>query len=443
MYRETLRGFGLAMPEILLPASGIDQKKWAVIACDQFTQDAEYWEAARAVVGDAPSTLHLIFPEIYLEKPGKRERIERIHGVMRTYLEQGVFAPPVETFIYVERTTPFAAPFDVRRGLVTSIDLEQYEWRHSEKSLIRTTEGTAPDRLPPRMDVRRGAPLESPHVLLLINDKADALLPALGERAKATLPLYHTDLMLDSGAITGWAVNTEKDVSFLVQNLETLASSGLNGREDEKPFLFAVGDGNHSLAAAKAVWEEYKASHAGERGLERHPARYAMVEIENLYDDAVHFAAIHRVVFGDHVNGLLETLSTLPDAVVTRIGGGKELSTLTIAFSGKNRLGLILDNDFYLVEFADCGLAVALLQPLLDDFVKETGSSIDYIHGEDAVFHALQRSDRRGAGILLPPVQKSGFFETMSHFGALPRKSFSMGEALEKRFYFECRRIEA
>jgi hypothetical protein len=431
------------MPELLLPASGIDRKKWAVIACDQFTQDAEYWKAASAIVGDAPSTLHLVFPEIYLEKPGKRERIDRIHRAMRTYLEQGVFAPPAKTFVYVERTTPFGAPFDVRRGLVAAIDLERYQWRQGEKALIRTTEGTAPERLPPRMDVRRGAPLESPHVLLLINDKADALLPALGERAKAAAPLYHADLMLDSGTVTGWAVNTDEDVSFLVQGLETLASTGFDGREDEKPFLFAVGDGNHSLAAAKSVWEEYKASHAGDFDIERHPARYAMVEIENLYDAAIHFAPIHRVLFGNHVNGLLEALSTLPDASVTRIGGGKELSTLTITFSGKNRLGLILDNGFYLIEFADCGLAVALLQPLLDRFVKETGSSIDYVHGEDAVFRAVSRSDQRGAGILLPPVQKSGFFETISRLGALPRKSFSMGEAIEKRFYFECRKIEA
>jgi hypothetical protein len=437
-----LSRFGLAAPEILFPASGVDLKKWAVIACDQFTQDAEYWEAASAVVGDAPSTLHLIFPEIYLEKPGKQERIERIHRAMRTYLEQGVFAPPVETFVYVER----AMPFGIRRGLVVAIDLERYEWRQSKKALIRTTEGTAPERLPSRMDVRRGAPLESPHVLLLINDKADALLPALGERAKAAAPLYHTDLILDSGTVTGWAVNAEEDVSFFVQNLETLASSGCNafgGREDETSFLFAVGDGNHSLAAAKGVWEEYKASHAGERGIERHPARYAMVEIECLYDASIRFEPIHRVLFGERVNGLLETLATLPGAAVTRIGNGKALSALTAAFSGKNRLGLVLDSGFYLIEFTNCGLAVALLQPLLDCFVKETGASIDYVHGEDAVFRAVQHPARCGAGILLPPVQKSGFFETISRLGALPRKSFSLGEALEKRFYFECRKIEA
>ncbi|MDR2783380.1 MAG: DUF1015 domain-containing protein [Treponema sp.] len=439
MHRETLSGFGLAMPEMLLPASGIDRKKWAVIACDQFTQDAEYWEAVRSIVGDAPSTLRLIFPEIYLEKPGKQERIEHIHRTMRTYLVQGVFAPPEKTFVYVERVTPFG----VRRGLVAAIDLERYEWRQGKKALIRTTEGTAPERLPSRMDVRRGAPLESPHVLLLINDKADVLLPALGERAKTTVPLYHTDLMLDAGAVTGWAVNAEEDVSLLVQNLETLTSIGASGGcEEEDSFLFAVGDGNHSLAAAKAVWEEYKASHAGERGLERHPARYAMVEIENLYDIGIHFAPIHRVLFGERVNELLETLSTLPDGVITRIAGGKELSALTAVFSGKNRLGLILDSGFYLIEFADCGLAVALLQPLLDGFVRETGASIDYVHGEDAVFRAVQHLARRGAGILLPPVQKSGFFETISRLGVLPRKSFSMGEALEKRFYFECRKIE-
>jgi hypothetical protein len=249
--------------------------------------------------------------------------------------------------------------------------------------------------------------------------------------------------MRDSGSVTGWAVNAEEDVSLLVQNLETLASSGRSGgHEDEHPFLFAVGDGNHSLAAAKGVWEEYKASHAGERGLERHPARYAMVEIENLYDVGIRFAPIHRVLFGDRVNGLLDALSTLPAAAIARIGGGDELSALAADVSGKNRLGLILESGFYLIEFADCGLAVALLQPLLDGFVKETGVSIDYVHGEDAVFRAVQNPARRGAGLLLPPIQKDGFFETISRLGVLPRKSFSLGEASEKRFYVECRKIE-
>jgi hypothetical protein len=444
MDNDMLSRFGLAMPDILLPAPSIDRQKWAVIACDQFTQDMEYWEGVRMFVGDAPSTLHLILPEVYLEEVSVQERIERIHRTMRSYLERDVFAPPLETFVYVERETPYG----VRRGLVVSIDLEQYDWRDS--ALIRATEGTVPERLPPRMDIRRGAPLEIPHVLLLINDKADALLPALGRRAKAAAPLYRTGLMMDSGAITGWAVNKKEDVSLLTLNLESLLREGTTSDGNTgAPFLFAVGDGNHSLAAAKSVWNEYKASHAGERNSERslrHPARYALVEIENLYDPGVRFKPIHRILFGNHVIDLLKTLSALPDCAVTRIDGMKELSSLVGAFSEKNRLGLALDNGLYMIEFANCGLAVALLQPLLDGFVKETGVSIDYVHGEDAVFRATQpamhRPTRCGAGLLLPPVQKSGLFETISQLGYLPRKSFSMGEDVEKRFYFECRKIE-
>jgi hypothetical protein len=427
MNNSTLRDFGLAMPDILLPAPSIDRKKWAVIACDQFTQNREYWEDVRAFVGDAPSTLHLVFPEIYLEETGAWERIARIHRTMHSYLEQDIFAPPLETFVYVERETPGG----VRRGLVAAIDLERYDWRGG--ALIRATEGIVPERLPPRMDVRRGAPLESPHVLLLINDKADALLPALGERAKAAAPLYRTGLMMDSGTITGWAVNTKEDVLLLIQHLESLARGGT------LPFLFAVGDGNHSLAAAKSVWDKYKASHAGELGnAAQHPARYALVEIENLYDPGVHFEPIHRVLFGEQTDTLLKTLSALPGYAVTRVDGRKELSALVAACSEKDHVGLALDAGFYMIEFANRGLAVSVLQPLLDGFVKESGASIDYVHGEDAVFRAALH----GAGLLLPPIQKSGLFETIFRIGSLPRKSFSMGEAREKRFYYECRKIE-
>ncbi|MDR2793545.1 MAG: DUF1015 domain-containing protein [Treponema sp.] len=444
MNSNALSDFGIVMPDILLPASSIDRKKWAVIACDQFTQDMEYWERVGRFVGDAPSTLHLVFPEIYLEKAGVQERITRIHRTMRSYLEQDIFAPPLETFVYVERETPNR----VRRGLVASIDLERYDW--SGSALIRATEGTVPERLPPRMDVRRNAPLESPHVLLLINDRTDALLPALGRRAKAAAPLYRTELMMDSGAVTGWAVNKAEDVSLLVQNLESLAREGTRADGNGgTPFLFAVGDGNHSLAAAKSVWNEYKASHAGTCGGERlsqHPSRYALVEIENLYDPGVHFEPIHRVLSGEQVGNLLKTLSALPDFAATRVDDMKELSMLVAAFSEKNRLGLVLDNGLYMIEFANRGLAVVLVQPLLDGFVKETGASIDYVHDEDAVFRVTRRDAYHPAphcaGLLLPPVQKRGLFETISQFGSLPRKSFSMGGSLEKRFYFECRKIE-
>jgi uncharacterized protein (DUF1015 family) len=413
----------ITAPDVLLPAHHIDLEKWAVIACDQFTQEPDYWEQVDRYVGERPSTLRLIFPEVYLDAHGKRQRIENIRQAMTAYLETGVFTPPRHAFIYVERSTPFST----RRGLIANIDLEQYDWKNPQNARIRATEETLPERLPPRMDIRRGAPLETPHILLLINDKKDAFLPALGVSVKKNPPLYHTNLMTEAGSITGWAVDDE---NALKDGITRLLYEG-------KDFVFAVGDGNHSLATAKAVWEEYKNAHAGDPSLDRHPARYALVEIENLYDKGVRFEPIHRVLFGEKTNALLDALSALPDFSCAKAADVGALSRLVAQEYPKNRAGVALENDFYLIEFANTGLAPALIQPLLDVFMKESGCVADYVHGEEALF----KKARNKAGILLPPFQKSGLFETVANIGALPRKSFSMGHALEKRFYFECRKI--
>ena len=453
--RQRLGNAGIAVPEILLPRD-IDLRQWAVVACDQFTQDRGYWERARAATCGRPSTLNMIFPEAFLADGDRPQRIEAIHQAMQNYLDTGVFAAPRRGLVYLERDTPFNRG---RRGLVAAVDLEHYNWSPAARPLIRATEGTVPERLPPRMDVRRGAPLGTQHVLLLIDDDADTLLPALAERAKKTAPVYRGDLMLNSGSASGWFLDCENDWAVLADGLEALALRAATRYATDKapgelPFLFAVGDGNHSLASAKGVWEEYKAAH----GALDHPCRYALVEIENIYDPAITFEPIHRVVFGLGGDEALRLLSALPGFSSRTLAGREEMAGLVAEPVQGNRFGIVTrggaGNCYTLVETSAAGLSTASLQPLLDDAVKSANASastagnaagdtlsIDYIHGEDELFRLATVPGAPVTGILLPPVQKAGFFETVARHGPLPRKSFSMGEAEEKRFYIECRKL--
>jgi uncharacterized protein (DUF1015 family) len=445
---DRLAALGTAIPDIILPCSGVDLEKWAVIACDQFTQDPSYWEAVAKTAGSSPSTLNLIFPELYLGEDTGEERIRAIHRNMASYLEDGTLSEPLRGCVYVERSSP---AHQRRRGLVLAIDLESYEWQGDARPLIRSTEGTVPERLPPRMAIRRAAPLETPHILLLIDDEADYLIPALGERAKKGKRLYQTPLMLGAGDISGWALDKETDRQVLAEGLEELSRRSitrygpLGGSVREKPFLFAVGDGNHSLATAKAVWEEYKAVHPGKGGLERRPARYALVEVENIYDPGIAFEPIHRVVFGASLEEVRAALSDLPGFSSGSVENAEELSRLVASPAPGNRYGLIGEGRHILVETAAAGIATGPLQPLLDRFIEDDSrNAIDYIHGKDELFRIAAggaSGERPTVGILLPPVKKPGLFQTVARSGPLPRKSFSMGEAEEKRFYLECRRL--
>jgi hypothetical protein len=455
--QKRLEKVGVGIPEILLPRAEL--KQWAVIACDQFTQDKVYWKKAAEIAAGSPSSLDLIFPEAFLDEENRAGRIEGIHKSMRNYLDSGIFNAPRRGFVYLERDTPFNRG---RKGLVAAVDLEQYSWLPTARPLIRSTEGTVTERLPPRMAIRRNAPVETPHILLLIDDKTNSLLTGLGERARKAAPVYQGELMMDSGGISGWFLDSEDDFAFLADRLEELArraltryetghiasvaqpASALQPASATQPFLFAVGDGNHSLASAKEVWEEYKKANGGAT----HPCRYALVEIENIYDPAIKFEPIHRVVFGLGFEEALDTLSALPGFSSRMIGSAEELVRLTREPVKGNRFGIVSKNavsrDCYaLVETEAGGLSTAFLQPLLDNVVNDSGGalSIDYIHGEDELFRLAHDSEKPVTGILLPPVQKAGFFETVAQNGPLPRKSFSMGEACEKRFYIECRRL--
>jgi hypothetical protein len=440
--QQKLGNLGVEIPEILLPQR-VNLQQWPVIACDQFTQDRAYWEKVREAAAGQPSALNLILPEVFLIDDDRAGRIETIHRAMRNYLADGVFAAPHRGFVYLERDTPFNCG---RRGLVVAVDLEQYDWSPSARPLIRSTEDTVPDRLPPRMEIRRNAPLETPHILLLIDDDDDSLLRGLGKRAHKTAPAYQGSLMLNSGSVSGWFLDTPDDWAFFAGGLEELLHRSLTRYSaGDRPFLFAVGDGNHSLASARGIWEEYKATYGGGESAPVHPCRYALVEIENIYDPAIQFEPIHRVVFGLGFNETLKLLSALPDFSSQIITTGEDLARLTAEPAKGSRFGIISGDRYAIVTTSADGIATVSLQPLLDQAAAGKALSIDYIHGEDEVFRLASGSDKANSGpvtgILLPPVQKYGFFETVARSGPMPRKSFSMGEAWEKRFYIECRKL--
>jgi len=424
-------------------------EKWPVIACDQYTQDREFWRKVKDNVRGSPSTLNMIFPEIFLADDDAAGRIADIHSAMKRYLKEGVFAPPEQGFIYIERDTPYQKK---RRGLIAAVDLEQYEWHPDARPLIRSTEGTVRERLPARCSIRRAAPLELPHVLFLIDDYKNSLLPALGEMAKRNAPVYNTPLMMDCGNVAGWFLNAENDFSFIADRLDELCRRSYEGQ----PFLFAAGDGNHSLAAAKEIWNEIKKEIGDQAAQTAHPCRYALVEIGNIYDPAIQFEPIHRLVFDIGYDGIVSLFSNLPGFSLHGVKNEHELSAFVSsgllrdkqeesAVQGGNRFGVISEGRYALIETSACGIATACLQPVLDEYAKDNPQLIDYIHDEKELFRLSaakeQNVNRKTSGILFPPVQKSGLFETVARFGPLPRKSFSMGHSREKRFYLECRSL--
>jgi hypothetical protein len=290
------------------------------------------------------------------------------------------------------------------------------------------------------MDIRRGAPLDIPHVLLLVDDDTDSLLPAIGERAKKDDPIYNTPLMMNAGLVTGWFIDAQTDLSFIADKLEQLCNRSLECYA--QTFLFAAGDGNHSLAAAKGIWEEYKAAN----GSTDHPCRYALVEIENIYDPAIQFEPIHRLIMGAGFDETVSILSSLPHFSIRNIENEKDLlrhcERLPEAdeYFAANYFGIVCEGRYALIETSAAGIATACLQPLLDKKLQEDNRlSVDYIHDTEELIRLTR--EKKAAGILLPPVKKSGLFETVADFGPLPRKSFSMGHSLEKRFYLECRQL--
>ncbi len=436
---KIINDIGIQIPQVYLPKKGTDLTKWSVIACDQFTSQPEYWSEVEKIVGEAPSTLNLTFPEVYLEQAGKEGRISNIQASMRKYMDEGILEPH-DGLIYVERT----AAGKTRKGIVLCLDLEAYDYNKGSSSLIRATEGTIVDRLPPRMKIREGALLELPHILVLIDDPNGTVIEPLGAAKSKLEKLYDFDLMLESGHLAGYALNSEfenKVVDALrgLAKPETFAAKyGID--QDQPVLLFAMGDGNHSLATAKAIWEKIKP----QVGMD-HPARYALVEIENVHDEGLAFEPIHRVLFGlkkDLFAGLEKTFGA--DFSYKPVASAEEMVQAVDSGSGpRQAIGLVGGGKpFGVIEIANpsSNLPVGTIQSFLDVFLKEGGvEKVDYVHGEDVTVKL--GSQPNNAGFYLPGMDKSDLFKTVILDGALPRKTFSMGEAREKRFYMEARKI--
>lgn len=430
---------GVQIPQVLLPGKGVDMNNWAVIACDQYTSQPDYWEAVYQRIADQPSAGHLILPEVYLEAPDVTERIQRIHRTMKDYLDRDLFFEH-HGLVYVERE----AAGKRRRGLIMALDLECYDFNKGSTSLIRATEGTIVERIPPRIRIREGAALELPHILVLIDDPQGTVIEPLCKRRDDLVKCYDFDLMMDSGHLQGYLVKDARLEQQVIDALSALADpasfSEKYGVSPAHPvLLFAMGDGNHSLATAKAFWEKIKP----EVGMQ-HPARYALVELENVHDAGLEFEPIHRVLFGVTENAIQAMKQHFGTRLSLQPGVSEEEMVREVENPScpHQRFGVISIDGFAVAELSqpESNLAVGSLQSFLDPFLAQKGASkVDYVHGRDVVCQLGQNHGH--LGFYLPAMHKDDLFKTVILDGALPRKTFSMGEALEKRFYLEARRI--
>ncbi len=404
--------------DILLPKKEL-MDRWAVIACDQFTSQPEYWDKVASVCEGVPSTFHMIFPEAYLESEDIG-RIDQISAAMRTYLKDGVFDQYPDSLVYVERQLANGA---IRQGIVGMCDLEEYDFHDEANAGIVATEKTVVERLPARISIRTNAPLETSHILLLCDDPEKQLIESFAARKDEMKLLYDIDLMMGGGRLSGWLITGSLAKDFLTLQEAYVASVQKRaGEEGRKPLYYAVGDGNHSLAAAKECYERLKRSNPSQ-SYANHPARYAMVELENIRCDALEFTPIHRVVNDTDPWRLLEALQTLDKK------DGHPVKWFIGDQSGVMHL-----------DATSGALPIQILQDFLDGYLEENQGFIDYIHGSDIV-RKLARQDN-AIGLALPPFAKEGLFTGIASKGVLPRKTFSMGHASEKRYYMEARKIK-
>ena len=413
---------GFAPADILIPEN-CDLSKWSVVACDQYTSQPEYWQRVEERVGDAPSALRLILPESKLGRADTQDAIAAINRTMEDYLRQGLFRQLGESLIYVERWLDNGT---LRRGLVGVVDLEQYDYHPGSTTLIRATEGTVLSRIPPRVAVRRNAALELPHILMLMDDPDRTVIEPLTLETGEMERLYEFDLMEKGGHITGYRL-TDEQCDYVANTLAELADPAAfterYNAPGKAPLLFAIGDGNHSLASAKANYEEKKGTP------EEELARYALVELNNLHDESLTFEAIHRVCFDVDPDELVQALLDFYPGSYIGEGEGQRIPFVT-----RDREAVLT------IPHGGSQLSVGTLQHFLDQYLPTVGGRVDYIHGEDVAWE-LGRGER-AIGFLLLPMGKQELFPTVIFDGVLPRKTFSMGEAHDKRFYLEARRIK-
>lgn len=418
--------------DVLLPNKQTDLFKWAVMACDQFTSQPEYWEKVDEIAGDAPSTLRIILPEVYLEDGDTDARIKAIHAAMKDY-QANVLESIGKGFVYVERDISTG----VRQGLVGCVDLEAYSYEKGAQPGIRPSENTVVERIPPRLAVRKGAVLESPHILMLVDDPEETVIEPFAKKKNDLKKVYDLELMLGGGNIRGWAITQEADIQAIYGAIAQLANeeqfnARYNAAGKTKPFALAVGDGNHSVATAKALWEETKKS-LSEAEQQNHPARFCMVELENIQSPANAIEPIHRVLFdvdGPAVEAAIDAYAQKVGATVSRDGSGDQRFTLLY---GDKEVAIGLSGGG--IEPLSVGSVEKLIA---ESEAQNPGQRVDYVHGDDSVKDLVAGG---AVGILLPPFQKADLFRGVALGGVLPKKTFSMGHAEEKRYYMECRTI--
>lgn len=409
--------------DILLPNESVDMKRWAVIACDQFTSQPEYWNEVNKIVGNAPSTLRLILPEVYIDPKSTQHQAADIHSNMKSYLNSGIFREYKQSMIYVERTDSTG---NLRCGVVGAIDLEQYDYNKGSVSPVRATEATVVERIPPRVKIRAGALLELPHIMILVDDPEKTAIEKLSEEKSSLERLYSFELMEGGGKIEGYLLG-EKETAELDHALARLAGVQRTDTPDEPVLLYAMGDGNHSLAAAKAYYEQLKSENPN-TDMSTHPARYALAEIVNLHSEALEFEAIHRIITGVDTDNFIGRMT---DALGLTENGSPDMQSFDcIVGSCEKRM--------YITK-PQSNLTVGSVQQFIDAYLNDYSGSVDYIHGRDIVQKLSQNSG--SVGIILPDMKKEELFPTVIKDGALPRKTFSMGHAKDKRYYIECRRI--
>lgn len=430
------------VPKILMPNTDVDLYKWSVVACDQFTSQPEYWKETETNVGAAPSALKLTLPEVYLETEDEQMRVDAIHATMQQYLSDGTLQEYPKGFMLIERS--FGKRY-ARNGLIVEVDLETYEYKKGAHSLTRPTEMTVEERIPPRLRVRQTATVEIPHIMLLIDDPQETVIEPLMARKQEFQQIYDTDLMQKGGHIAGWFIPEGEETDRIMYLIEQLADreafNARYGLKEDYPLLnFAVGDGNHSMATAKAAWENIKQNLTADE-METHPARFCLCEIVNIHDKSLEIEPIHRVVFNVDEDELLKAADTyysahgcklvVRDATREPYATAKEHAFVLCSTEGRKLIK---------VENPAWGIAVATLQNFLDDYLsKNSLSKIDYIHGIDVVDSLSSKPNN--IGFILPEVKKEDLFIGVIKDGVLPRKTFSMGEANEKRYYMECKRI--
>jgi len=411
---------------ILIPKKSVDMHKWSVVACDQYTSEPAYWNEVNEIVGDNPSTVKVTLPEIYLEEPDVEERIKNINANMKEYLEQNIFDEYENTMLYIERTQ---LDGKIREGIIGVVDLEDYSYEKGSQTLIRATEKTVLERIPPRVKVRENALLELPHIMILIDDEKKDIIESLKSKVSEDEVVYDFDLMQKGGHIKGYNLKSEV-ADEVISKLEKLADKEYFENKydvkDKGVLLFAMGDGNHSLATAKACYEKLKETLSEEEYL-NHPARYALVEIVNLHSNALEFEAIHRVLFDIDLEDFMTNLNNYYE--INENGDGQKFVLIT----EKEEKTLYIKNP-------KSNIAVGSIQIFLDEYLQNHKGKIDYIHGEDVTRELGTKPNN--AGILLDPMAKEDLFKTVIVDGALPRKTFSMGHSYDKRYYLEARKIK-